>query len=71
MSYLHQYLKKVSDIYIKPLPHLINMSIRKLIVPEELKLAKVIPVYKGEDDQIIQNYKPISILPFFSLNFFW
>ena len=42
------------------------MSIREGIVPEELKLAKVIPIYKGEDDQLIQNYRPISVLPFFS-----
>ena len=36
------------------------MSIREGIDPEELKLAKVIPIYKGEDDQLIQNYRPIS-----------
>ena len=42
------------------------MSIREGIVPEELKLAKVTPIYKGEDDQLIQNYTPISVLPFFS-----
>ena len=58
--------KKVSDIYIKPLTFFINMSIREGIVHEELKLAKVIPIYKGEDDQLIQNYRPISVLPFFS-----
>ena len=49
---------------IKPLTYFINMSIREGIVPEELKLAKVIPIYKGEDDQLIQNYRPISVLPF-------
>ena len=58
--------EKVSDIYINPLTYFINMSIREGIVPEELKLAKVIPIYKGEDDQLIQNYRPISVLPFFS-----
>ena len=58
--------KKVSDIYIKPLTYFINMSIREGIVPEEFKLAKVIPIYEGEDDQIIQNYRPISVLPFLS-----
>ena len=45
------------------------MSIREGIVPEELKLAKVIPIYKGEDDQLIQNYRPIPVLPFFSTIF--
>ena len=56
--------KKMSDIYIKPLTYLINMPIREAIVPEKLKLAKVIPIYKGED-QLIQNYWTISALPFF------
>ena len=40
------------------------MSIREGIVQEELKLAKVISIYKGEDDQLIKNYRPISVLPF-------
>ena len=37
--------------------------------PKELKLAKVLPIFKSEDKQLVQNYRPISILPFFS-NFF-
>ena len=52
--------RNVSDMYIKPLTHLINMSIREGLVPEELKYAKVIPIHKGEDGQLIQNYRPIS-----------
>ena len=34
--------------------------------PAELKLARVIPLYKGENNQLIHNYRPISVLPFFS-----
>ena len=43
------------------------MPIREGIVHEELKLAKFIPIYKGEDDQLIQNYRPIPVLPFFPI----
>ena len=42
------------------------MSITQGTFPEELKTAWVIPKYKGEDDQLISNYRPISVLPYFS-----
>ena len=29
-------------------------------------MAKVLPIYKSEDEQLVQNYRPISILPFYS-----
>ena len=59
-------MKSVSEEYIKPLTYLINKTISQGHFPEELKLARVIPIYKGENDQLIQNYRPISVLPFFS-----
>ena len=34
--------------------------------PDELKLAKVLPLYKGGKTHIMSNYRPISILPLFS-----
>ena len=58
-------MKQCVEYYIKPLTFLINMSITQGTVPNELKLAKVIPLYKGEDIQLIENYRPISILLYF------
>ena len=31
--------------------------------PDKLKLAKVIPIFKKDDDMLFNNYRPISILP--------
>ena len=59
-------LKQCTDSYLEPLTHLINLSISLGIMPDELKVVRVIPIFKGEDKQLVQNYRPISILPFFS-----
>ena len=34
--------------------------------PDELKIAKVIPLFKSGDDSKCQNYRPVSVLPSFS-----
>ena len=59
-------MKQLINYYAEPLTYLINQSISQGIFPEELKLAKVLPIFKCEDEQLVQNYRPISILPFFS-----
>ena len=46
-----------------PLFIAINKSIVSGEVPDELKLAKVIPVYKSKDSRNFTNYRPISLLP--------
>ena len=59
-------MKQLIVYYVQPLTLLINKSIAQGKFPYELKLAKVLPIYKNEDEQMIQNYRPISVLPFFS-----
>ena len=59
-------LKKCIDEYITPITYLVNLSIRQGTFPNELKLAKVIPIFKSCDEQLINNYRPILVLPFFS-----
>lgn len=56
-------IKLAMDPLIKPIMHLINASFISGIFPEELKISKVVPVYKKGDETEIQNYRPISILP--------
>ena len=58
--------KRSIQHYLKPLTYLINKSIHQGICPDELKVAKVFPVYKSGDKTNISNYRPISVLSFFS-----
>lgn len=48
------------------LTEIINSSLLNGIVPDQLKAAKVIPVFKKGDKQNCENYRPISILLFFT-----
>ena len=44
-------MKQCAHLYIQPLTFLINMSINQGIFPDKLKLARIIPIYKGDDEQ--------------------
>ena len=46
--------------------HLVNTSILKGIFPDELKIAKLIPIFKSGNKDLIENYRPISILSVFT-----
>ena len=59
-------LKQCIETYIEPLTYLINMSIAQGIFPDPLKIARMISIFKGENEQLVQNYRPISVLPFLS-----
>ena len=48
------------------LTHIINLSIIHGIVPDELKIARVVPIFKSGDKALFSNYRPISVLPCFS-----
>ena len=59
-------LQHIAPIIITPLHYLINMSLESGFVPREMKLAKIIPVYKDSDKHEFTNYHPISLLSSFS-----
>ena len=52
--------------YVVPLTYVINMSLMEGIFPSELKLAKVVPIFKSGESDKVHNYRPISVLSFFS-----
>ena len=59
-------IKKSIQIIADPLAHIINLSISHGIVPDQMKIARVIPLFKAGDRSLFTNYRPISILPSFS-----
>ena len=49
--------------YIKdPLCHICNMSLEEGIFPSKLKIANVLPLFKGEEPSQFINYRPVSLL---------
>ena len=56
----------IAPFIIDPLLKIFNLSIATGVVPNDFKLAKVIPIFKTGDTQLVTNYRPISILPGFS-----
>ena len=59
-------VKYVSAEIFKPLKFVINLSVRQGQVPEKLKIARVVPVFKEGDRENVSNYRPISVLTCFS-----
>jgi hypothetical protein len=47
---------------LDPLVYIINLSLSQGFFPDELKIAKVIPLFKGGDSHHCNNYRPVSVL---------
>ena len=50
---------------LTPLTHIINCSLTTGIVPDNMKIAKITPVFKKDDKHDMNNYRSIFILPYF------
>lgn len=59
-------MKKVIHTVVLPLVHIFNLSLCSGKVPKNLKIGKIIPVFKKGDKHSFANYRPITILPCFS-----
>lgn len=56
-------LKFLAPGLIQPLTIIINQSLLTGIFPDKLKIAKVIPLHKKDQTNLLDNYRPISLLP--------
>ena len=59
-------VKKIVPHILAPLRHICNLSLEQGVFPDDMEIAKVIPLFKAGDDQNLLNYRPISLLPQFS-----
>lgn len=59
-------LKLISKQISEQLTLLINESFNTGVFPSSLKVASITPVYKAGDPLLVENYRPISVLPLFS-----
>ena len=58
-------IKTVKDSIKIPLAHIGNLSFDTGIFPVELKIAKIVPIFKSGDECTLTNYRPVSVLPVF------
>ena len=55
-------LKSLCSAISYPLQLIFNQSIATGVFPDKMKIAKVIPLYKGKQRDLMINYRPISLL---------
>ena len=58
--------KNITAHVVKPLKHICNVSFNTGIFPNQMKITKVIPIFKSGEKGVFTNYRPISLLPQFS-----
>ena len=59
-------VKQVINYIAKPLAHLCSKSFECGVFPDNMKVAKVVPLFKAGDRSIFSNYRPTSLLSRFS-----
>ena len=59
-------IKRVSREIAGPMSAFLNYCMREGVYPGFFKVARVVPVFKGEDPTQFGNYRPVSVLPVLS-----
>jgi len=55
-------VKKTIHNILTPLTHCFNLSLQVGIFPSNLKISKVVPLYNSGSFELLNNYRPISLI---------
>ena len=56
------FLRDGAEVIVKPVQHIVNLSITTESVPSGFKQARVLPVFKKGSKVDVGNYRPVSVL---------
>ena len=59
-------INNVFDFIVESLSYIFSNSLVQEIFPEEMKIARITPIYKGGDKENVVNYRSMSVLSCFS-----
>ena len=59
-------VKRIMTNIVKPFSHICNTSFISGIFPDNMKIAKVVPLCKAGENNLFTNYRPVSLLSQFS-----
>ena len=58
-------VKRSSKVIAPYLVKIFNSSMRDGEFPNELKIGRISPIYKKDNEELLENYRPVSTLPVF------
>lgn len=61
-----KFLRLTADVIVNALTFVLNFSIETNDFVNEWKSARVTPIFKSGDNHIVNNYRPVSVLPIVS-----
>ena len=57
-----KFIRDAAEEIVKPITHIVNLSVNTSTVPDELKTARVVPLFKKNNSLEVGNYRPVSIV---------
>ena len=56
-------IKEIIDLIVQPLTYIKNFSFSSGTVPDQMKIARFVPLFKTCDLSLFTSYRPFSVLP--------